>query len=130
MDMICLSILVLIYICVCTCIQTNDRLLYVGWRIYQHLLVAHIRAGFVKAETQVFPVFLIQTRNLTKAHRAFLAWSSFFHAKLTNGELSECSTCSVQHQSGGIRLESLGSAHTFTSLDIPVDYSVLCIKQF
>lgn len=98
------------YVCIrmCKCIHAHDKLLYISWRIYQRFLVSHIKVGFVKAETRLFPMLLIQTRNPTKARRAFLTGctSSFLHAERTDRERSECSTCSVRYPSRGIRLES------------------------
>lgn len=76
------------YICVCAylLIYLYIHSILTGCRTQQRLSFTSL-FGFVKAETQVFPMFLTQIRSLTKAHCTVLAdcLSSFLH-KETNRE--------------------------------------------
>lgn len=73
--------------CVCISIDLPIYTQHTNWLQNIAAFVFHITVGFVKAETQVFPMFLTQIRSLTKAHCTVLTdcLSSFLH-KETNRE--------------------------------------------
>lgn len=75
------------YLCVCAYLLIYLDTQHTNWLQNIAAFVFHITVGFVKAETQVFPMFLTQIRSLTKAHCTVLAdcLSSFLH-KETNRE--------------------------------------------